>query len=254
MLNRRRLVRNVLLNLLTSKRLLIRKIPKLTGAQTVGDLNDFLSTDFSHVRFAPSLLPSSVANTRRCCNRFNRNRLHFHRKPVFTGLILTSRVGHTPTGIRTTLLRTVRRQRIAATNVRRTLPRLFLIVTARGPVRRRNACYLPRTRLSHFLLRLGISCPSTTSRRRVLHIIHRRHCNLGPTTRAMGGLPRTALLTTHTRINRIRIDTDVRHCVLSLIHTAHRTRHCSTHLNLRVTHKIDPHNALNLRRITQTGT
>lgn len=247
-IKRGRLIRSLLVNLLSSNRVLLRNIPKLTGALTVGALTSLVSTGCDHVRFAPSLLPTSIVNAV-VCDRGDR-RFRIGRNPIFTGFMLTSRVGHTPTGIRDTLLRTVRRHRIAVDRGACELPSPFLMVTARGPVRRRKACPLPRTRMSHFVLGIVVGCPG--GRRRGL-VVHRGVSKIGPSVGPV--LAGRRVLRTHGIIHRICLSRGVRHCVMSVIFTAHFPRRRNlTGLTGVVSFKTSPHTSVDLTLTTHTCT
>lgn len=247
-MNRGRLISYLLVNLLSSNRVLLRNMPNLTGALTVGALSRLVDTSCDHVRFAPSLLPTSMVNAR-VCSRGSRT-FRIGQKPIFTGFILTSRVGHTPTGIRDTLLRTVRRRRMAVNSRAFRLPGPFLIVTARGPIRRRNACRLPRTRISHFLLGIVVSCPAV--RRRGL-VVHRGVRNNLPAIAPIAATRR--VLGTHDVIGRICVSRGVRRCVTSVIFTAHCPSHCNLNrLGSVVAFNNDPHTDVSLTGTTETCT
>lgn len=145
----------------SKKRILLRNLPKLNGAVLVGAVTRMLSLGFSHVRFAPSVVPSSVAKAVLLRpSRTNERAFDFRGKPVFTGVVLTSRVGETAPGARDTLLRTVKRGAIAVVNRAGGVRGPFFMLTARGPVSVRKACPLPRTRASQFLYGIGIICPA----------------------------------------------------------------------------------------------
>ncbi len=238
LIKRRHLISSLLVTLVDNNRVLLRNIPNLTGAATVRALTGTLKLGFRHISFAPSLLPTSIVNALVCGRGSNSFRPHGN--PIFAGLLLTSRVGHTPTGIRDTLLRTVRRHHIALNSAACSLPGPFLIVTARGPVRRGNACTLPRTRISHFVLGSIVSCPAHRSREHVVgHFAHERRVRIGTimSPRRIASLVSTLSCICYSRgINR---------CVLSLVRTAHSPGGTGLgRLSNHVRVKTSPHTAL----------
>lgn len=122
------------------------------------------------------------------------------------------------------------------------MPSPFFIITARGPIRCRNAFPLPRTRVSHFTLSFDLNCPARTRRLDVLR-------QLNNDSRQKSVRPYVALtriMSLQRRYTRITLRTSLRRCVLSLIHTAQSRP--------RVALNIDPHKSITYCQTIRTLT
>lgn len=150
---------------LTKKRVLVRSIPNIKGAALTVTFSHIVKLLSRHMRFAPSILPTSVMKFGVCRGRAKR--FICRPKAVVYGLFLTSRVGQASPGARSTLLRIVRRNGMAISNIDQGIPRPFIIVTARGPGNDTKARLLPRSRLSQFVAYVDVKCPSLRDRVRV---------------------------------------------------------------------------------------
>lgn len=233
----------VLATVLTGKRMLVRKIPNMTGALLTHLATHLVSTSFDHVRFAPSLVPDSILKA--AIFGVGAGRFSFRHNPIFTSVVLISRVGHTPTGARSTLFRIVRRHRIDVSNAACQVKRLCAVLTARGPIRRRKACGLPRTRLSHFLVGVAVSCPSL--RRRISVLRHRR---AGTT---LIGLRSIHTMVAHSRLLAL-------HYLVSQMFMSHALLRCVTlvmrraHADGTICLKTSPHTSMTVLRSSGTCT
>lgn len=242
-INRRRAISLILATVLTGNRILVRNIPKMTGALLTHLATQLVSTSFDHVRFAPSLVPDSILKA--AMFGVGAGRFSFRGKPVFTSVMLISRVGHTPTGARSTLFRMVRRHRVDVSKAARQVKRLCAVLTARGPIRRRKACGLPRTRLSHFLVGVAVSCPSLSRRIGVL-----RHRRFGTTLIGLSSVAPTLagrrLLALHTFVGGIFISHALLRCVTLVIRRAHADG--------TICLKTSPHTSITVVRTSGTCT
>ena len=164
-----KLIRRLLIALLSGGHLLIEGPPGLAKTRAVKALSDAVAGSFSRIQCTPDLMPSDLTGTQ--IYRPQTQEFEFVPGPIFHNLVLVDEINRAPPKVQSALLEAMAEHQVTAGNQTHTLPDPFLVVATQNPIEHDGTFPLPEAQLDRFLLHVELSLPDAEAERRILDLV-----------------------------------------------------------------------------------
>ncbi len=166
LLGQEEVVEHALVAILARGHVLIEGVPGLGKTLLVRVLSHVLGCTHKRIQFTPDLMPSDVTGG----NVFNsrEDRFEFLPGPVFTQLLLADEINRAPAKTQSALLEAMQESSVTVDGKTRPLPRPFFVMATQNPVESQGTYPLPEAQLDRFMLKIGVSHPSTEVEKQIL--------------------------------------------------------------------------------------
>ena len=164
-----KLIRRLLIALLSGGHLLIEGPPGLAKTRAVKALSDAVAGSFARIQCTPDLMPSDLTGTQ--IYRPQTQEFEFVPGPIFHNLVLVDEINRAPPKVQSALLEAMAEHQVTAGNQTHTLPDPFLVVATQNPIEHDGTFPLPEAQLDRFLLHVELSLPDAEAERRILDLV-----------------------------------------------------------------------------------
>ena len=164
-----KLIRRLLIALLSGGHLLIEGPPGLAKTRAVKALSDAVAGSFARIQSTPDLMPSDLTGTQ--IYRPQTQEFEFVPGPIFHNLVLVDEINRAPPKVQSALLEAMAEHQVTAGNQTHTLPDPFLVVATQNPIEHDGTFPLPEAQLDRFLLHVELSLPDAEAERRILDLV-----------------------------------------------------------------------------------
>jgi len=154
-------VRQVIIGLLSGGHILLEGAPGLGKTQLVKTLSRVLDLSFSRIQFTPDLMPADVIGTNIMVkDEEGRNKLEFHKGPVFAHLVLADEINRATPKTQSALLEAMQEATVTAFKTSYQLPRPFMVMATQNPIEMEGTYPLPEAQLDRFLFKIDVKFPN----------------------------------------------------------------------------------------------
>ncbi|MGJ3240462.1 MAG: AAA family ATPase [Anaerolineae bacterium] len=162
-----RLIRRMLIALLSDGHMLIEGVPGLAKTLAVRTLTSTLSANFQRIQFTPDLLPSDLVGTQ----IYNPGTHEFVPKlgPVFTNIVLADEINRAPAKVQSALLEAMEERQITLGDTSHLLDPLYLVLATQNPIEQEGTYPLPEAQLDRFMMKVIIGYPSRDEEREIIN-------------------------------------------------------------------------------------
>ncbi len=166
LLGQEEVVEHALVAILARGHVLIEGVPGLGKTLLVRVLSHVLGCSHKRIQFTPDLMPSDVTGG----NVFNsrEDRFEFLPGPVFTQLLLADEINRAPAKTQSALLEAMQESSVTVDGQTRALPGPFFVMATQNPIESQGTYPLPEAQLDRFMLKIGVSHPSTAVEKQIL--------------------------------------------------------------------------------------
>lgn len=153
-----RLIRNLIIWLLTKWHILLEWVPWLAKTLTVDTLSKTLDLWFNRIQFTPDLLPSDLIWT----EIYNMQKGEFSIKkwPIFNNFILADEINRAPSKVQSALLEAMAEKHITIWKETFYLDEPFIVLATQNPIEQSWVYKLPEAQLDRFLMKTIVSYPT----------------------------------------------------------------------------------------------
>jgi MoxR-like ATPase len=157
----RRLVHDMLVNLLAGGNGLLEGVPGLGKTILVKTLADVLACTFNRVQFTPDLMPADIIGTTVLATSESGERsFRFESGPVFTNMLLADEINRAAPRTQSALLEAMQEGNVTVAGVTYELPKPFFVLATQNPIEMEGTYPLPEAQLDRFLYKLQVPYPS----------------------------------------------------------------------------------------------
>lgn len=153
-----KVVRNVVLALLSNGHVLLEGVPGLGKTLLVRALAKTFAGDFKRIQFTPDLMPSDV--TGHVVYDMTNKSFQMNKGPVFTNLLLADEINRAPAKSQAALLEVMQEKQVTTEGESRTVPLPFMVLATQNPLEQEGTYPLPEAELDRFLIKVVIDFPS----------------------------------------------------------------------------------------------
>src|SRR5437588_2233758 len=158
-----RVVRELLLALLTGGHVLLEGVPGLGKTLLVRTLSDALSLKFARIQFTPDLMPADIVGTTIVTEDGNstgsRRVFSFQPGPIFANIVLADEVNRATPKTQSALLEGMQERTVSVGDTTRPLPKPFFVLATQNPLEMEGTYPLPEAQLDRFLLKILVRFP-----------------------------------------------------------------------------------------------
>jgi MoxR-like ATPase len=156
----RRLVRQVMVCLLSEGHALIEGVPGLGKTMLLRTLGEVLTLGFSRIQFTPDLMPADIVGTKVLReDQGGARAFAFEQGPVFANLVLADEVNRATPKTQSALLEAMQERRVTVAGTTHLLPRPFFVMATQNPIEMEGTYPLPEAQLDRFLLKVLVEFP-----------------------------------------------------------------------------------------------
>ncbi|RBP48306.1 AAA family ATPase [Arenicella xantha] len=158
LIGQERVVKHVVLALLSNGHVLLEGVPGLGKTLLVRALSKTFSGDFKRIQFTPDLMPSDV--TGHVVFDMENKSFQMNRGPVFTNLLLADEINRAPAKSQAALLEVMQEKQVTTEGESRKVPLPFMVLATQNPLEQEGTYPLPEAELDRFLVKVVIDFPS----------------------------------------------------------------------------------------------
>jgi len=161
-----RLVRNLMVALLSRGHILLEWVPGLAKTLSIETLSRAVWLSFSRIQFTPDLLPSDLIGTK----VFDQAKVEFFTKkwPIFANLVLADEINRAPAKVQSALLEAMAERQVTIGEDRFKLDLPFVVMATQNPLEQEGTYSLPEAQLDRFLLKTVITYPNETEELQIM--------------------------------------------------------------------------------------
>jgi MoxR-like ATPase len=165
----KRLVRQVLICLLSEGHALLEGVPGLGKTMLLRTLSEAVDLDFSRIQFTPDLMPADIVGTQMLReDDQGRRRFEFSQGPLFANLVLADEVNRATPKTQSALLEAMQERAATVAGQTRPLPRPFFVMATQNPIEMEGTYPLPEAQLDRFLLKILVELPEPADMVKIL--------------------------------------------------------------------------------------
>lgn len=164
-----KVVRQVLLALLSNGHVLLEGVPGLGKTLLVRALAKAFGGDFKRIQFTPDLMPSDV--TGHVVYDMANKTFQMKNGPVFTNLLLADEVNRAPAKSQAALLEVMQERQVTIEGKSRQVPLPFMVLATQNPLEQEGTYPLPEAELDRFLIKVVIGFPSREDEAKLTKLI-----------------------------------------------------------------------------------
>lgn len=205
-----RLMRRMLICLLSDGHMLIEGVPGLAKTLAVRTLAASISAQFQRIQFTPDLLPADLVGTQ----IYNQRTGDFSARPgpVFSNLVLADEINRAPAKVQSALLESMEERQVTIGEETYKLDALYMVLATQNPVEQEGTYPLPEAQLDRFMLKVLVGYPTRDEERTILERMS------GKRPKAPEAIiePQT-ILRARKLINQIYVDERIKDYILDII-------------------------------------
>jgi MoxR-like ATPase len=207
-----RMIRCLLIGLLTGGHVLLEGVPGLAKTLTVSTLAKGLDASFKRIQFTPDLLPADLVGTLIYSPRDGT--FSARKGPVFANLVLADEINRAPAKVQSALLESMQERQVTIGDETYPLPDPFLVLATQNPIEQEGTYPLPEAQVDRFMLKVVVSYPTRQQERLILD----RMASSRPTLDFGSVASVRDVAAARLLIDRIHIDARVRDYMVDLVH------------------------------------
>src|SRR6266516_751772 len=160
-----RVVRELLLALLSGGHVLLEGVPGLGKTLLVRTLSDALALKFARIQFTPDLMPADIVGTTIVSEQSDstssgsKRVFSFQPGPIFANIVLADEVNRATPKTQSALLEGMQERTVSVGDSTRPLPRPFFVLATQNPLEMEGTYPLPEAQLDRFLLKVLVRFP-----------------------------------------------------------------------------------------------
>jgi MoxR-like ATPase len=161
-----RLIKRMLIALLSDGHLLIEGVPGLAKTLAVRTLASTINADFQRLQFTPDLLPSDLIGTQIYLPASN----SFMPKqgPIFSNIVLADEINRAPAKVQSALLEAMEERQVTLGETTFALDDPFLVLATQNPIEQEGTYPLPEAQLDRFMMKVVIQYPTRQQERDII--------------------------------------------------------------------------------------
>jgi MoxR-like ATPase len=162
-----RVIREVMLALLSAGHVLVEGVPGLGKTLLVRSLAAAVQGEFSRIQFTPDLMPSDISG--HILFDMKSENFRVRKGPVFCNLLLADEINRSPAKTQSALLEAMQEQQVTIEGSTFPLQPPFLVLATQNPIEQEGTYPLPQAQLDRFLLKVLIDYPEEAEEQRLVH-------------------------------------------------------------------------------------
>lgn len=153
-----KLIRDLLIGLLSKWHVLLEWAPWLAKTLSVDTLSKVVDLWFNRIQFTPDILPTDLVWSK----IFNQETKEFEIKkgPIFTNLVLADEINRAPSKVQSALLEAMAEKQVSIHDNTFKLQEPFMVLATQNPLEQDGTYTLPEAQLDRFLLKTIVVYPS----------------------------------------------------------------------------------------------
>src|SRR5256884_4403368 len=165
-----RVVRELLLALLSGGHVLLEGVPGLGKTLLVRTLSDALALKFARIQFTPDLMPADIVGTTIVTEQVDNTMpsgskrvFSFQPGPIFANIVLADEVNRAAPKTQSALLEGMQERTVSVGDATRPLPKPFFVLATQNPLEMEGTYALPEAQLDRFLLKIMVRFPNASN-------------------------------------------------------------------------------------------
>ncbi len=165
-----KLVKNLLIWLLTWWHILLEWVPWIAKTLTIDTLANSVDLNFKRIQFTPDLLPSDLIWT----EIYNSPKSKFEtvKWPIFTNFLLADEINRAPSKVQSALLEVMAEKQVTIWENTYILDRPFVVLATQNPIEQSWTYKLPEAELDRFLLKVNVDYPNLEEEKQIVKNIY----------------------------------------------------------------------------------
>jgi len=161
-----RMVRALLIGVLTGGHVLLEGVPGLAKTLTVTTLAKAMHADFSRIQFTPDLLPADLIGT--LIYDPKEGTFTPRKGPVFANLVLADEINRAPAKVQSALLEAMQERSATIGDTTYRVGDPFLVLATQNPIEQEGTYRLPEAQVDRFMLKLKVGYPTKADERAII--------------------------------------------------------------------------------------
>ena len=212
-----RVIRELLLALLTGGHVLLEGVPGLGKTLLVRTLSDALTLKFARIQFTPDLMPADIVGTTIVTEQAdsttgsNRRIFSFQPGPIFANIVLADEVNRATPKTQSALLEGMQERTVSVGDSTRPLPKPFFVLATQNPLEMEGTYALPEAQLDRFLLKILVNFPKAQDLMRIIdttagtQTLHAKSVASGDQLAHLVEIARAVPVATHIKEHAVRL-------------------------------------------------
>src|SRR2546421_8059171 len=170
-----RVVRELLLALLSGGHVLLEGVPGLGKTLLVRTLSDALALKFARIQFTPDLMPADIVGTTIVTEQVDNTMpsgskrvFSFQPGPIFANIVLADEVNRATPKTQSALLEGMQERTVSVGDQTRPLPSPFFVLATQNPLEMEGTYPLPEAQLDRFLFKIMVNFPKAEDLLRII--------------------------------------------------------------------------------------
>lgn len=207
----KKLLRSMLLAVLSNGHILLEGLPGLAKTLAVTTFAKVISCDFKRVQFTPDLLPADLIGT----TIFNPKEGTFSvmQGPIFTNILLADEINRAPAKVQAALLEVMQERQVTIGGTTFKAKSPYLVLATQNPIEQEGTYTLPEAQIDRFMLKVKITYPTREEEAEILQ----RMGKLAPLREIKAILNAEDILQARQLVDQIYLDPKISDYILNLI-------------------------------------
>ena len=165
-----RIIRDVIIALLSGGNVLLEGEPGLGKTQLVKTVAKVCDLKFNRIQFTPDLMPADVTGTTLIVQEDGKNTFSFEEGPVFANMVLADEINRATPKTQSALLEAMAEHTVTTGKATRELPSPFFVLATENPIENEGTYPLPEAQLDRFFFKLFMEYPGKEELLRIMNI------------------------------------------------------------------------------------
>ncbi|MBR6397214.1 MAG: AAA family ATPase, partial [Lachnospiraceae bacterium] len=165
-----RIIRDVIIALLSGGNVLLEGEPGLGKTQLVKTVAKVCDLKFNRIQFTPDLMPADVTGTTLIVQEDGKNTFSFEEGPVFANMVLADEINRATPKTQSALLEAMAEHTVTTGKATRALPSPFFVLATENPIENEGTYPLPEAQLDRFFFKLFMEYPGKEELLRIMNI------------------------------------------------------------------------------------
>lgn len=161
-----KMIRGVLLGILSSGNILLEGVPGLAKTLTIKSLANILDLGFKRIQFTPDLLPADLTGT--MVYRQQTGEFVARKGPIFSNIILADEINRAPAKVQSALLEAMEEGQVTIGEETHKLPEPFFVLATQNPIDQEGTYKLPEAQMDRFMLKIEVDFPSVEDEMKII--------------------------------------------------------------------------------------
>ncbi len=168
-LGQEKLVKRLLIALLTDGHLLVEGAPGLAKTRAIKEMAMLIEADYQRIQFTPDLLPADITGTE--IYRPADGSFKFQPGPIFNSLVLADEINRAPAKVQSALLEAMAEGQVSVGLQSYALPQLFMVMATQNPIEQEGTYALPEAQLDRFIMHVMVDYPDANREVDILRLL-----------------------------------------------------------------------------------